>query len=108
MSIEKAKELCRKYAKSTQYYDEFIENDFVDMPPLVKEFVNQISSKILKELEMAQERKISTNLDLTIEEAVKEYKELQVYLKSEAWVNSVIEKIERRMADLSKLVIEKI
>jgi len=57
---------------------------------------------------MAEERKIGTNLDLTIAEAVKEYKELQVYLKSEQWVYSVVEKIERRMADLAKLVIEKL
>jgi len=57
---------------------------------------------------MAQERKISTNLDLTIDEAVTEYIELQVYLKSEKWVYSVTEKIERRMADLAKLVIEKL
>ncbi len=56
---------------------------------------------------MAEERKISTNLDITIEEAVLEYKELQVYLKSEPWVYSIVEKIERRMADLAKLVIEK-
>ncbi len=55
---------------------------------------------------MAEERKISTNLDITIDEAVCEYKELQVYLKSEKWVYSVVEKIERRMADLAKLVIE--
>jgi len=57
---------------------------------------------------MAQERKIGTNLDLTIDEAVREYKELQVYLKSEQWVYSVTEKIERRMADLAKYVMEKL
>lgn len=57
---------------------------------------------------MAEERKISTNLDLTIDEAVLEYKELQEYKKSEPWVHTVIEKIERRQADLAKLVIERI
>jgi len=57
---------------------------------------------------MTEERKISTNLDLTIDEAAREYTELVEYLHSEKWVYSVIERIERRMADLAKLVIEKI
>lgn len=55
---------------------------------------------------MAEERKISTNLNLTIKEAAKEYKELQEYMNSENWAFPVIERIERRMADLAKLVIE--
>jgi len=57
---------------------------------------------------MTEEHKISTNLDLTIDEAAREYTELVEYLHSKDWVYSVIERIERRMADLAKLVIEKI
>lgn len=55
---------------------------------------------------MAEERKISTNLDLTINEAVSEYRELQVYLKSKDWTYPKQEKIERRMAELAKYVME--
>jgi hypothetical protein len=53
MSIEKAKELCRKYAKATEYHDELIEGGFVEMPPVVKKFVNQVGQEILDELEQA-------------------------------------------------------
>ena len=51
MSIEKAKEICRKYAKATEFYDAFISGDFVEMPPLAKEMINQIGQEILDELE---------------------------------------------------------
>jgi len=51
MSVEKAKELCRKYAKATEYYDELIEGDFVEMSPMVTKFVNQVAQEILDELE---------------------------------------------------------
>ena len=57
---------------------------------------------------MAEERKISTNLDLTIYEAVKERQELQVYRRSEKWVYSVTEKIDRRIADLNNLIADKV
>ena len=57
---------------------------------------------------MAEERKISTNLDLTIDEAVKERQELQVYRRSEKWVYSVTEKIDRRIADLNNLIADKV
>lgn len=49
--IEKAKNLCRKYAKATEYYDEFIEGSFVEMPLVAKKLVNQIAQEILNELE---------------------------------------------------------
>ena len=51
MIIEKAKKLCRKYAKATDYYDELIEGDFVQMPPLAQKLVNQVGQEILEELE---------------------------------------------------------
>ena len=57
---------------------------------------------------MAQERKISTNLDMTIAEAVSERQELKVYRNSQPWVYSVIEKIDRRLADLNNLIADKV
>ena len=57
---------------------------------------------------MAEERKISNRLDLTIEEAVKERLELLEYRASEKWVNSVTEKVDRRIADLNNLIAEKV
>lgn len=56
---------------------------------------------------MAVEREISSNMGLTIKEAVKEYISLQEYLHSEDWAFPVIEKIERRMKALCELVMEK-
>lgn len=56
-------------------------------------------------MKMATEREISTKLDLTKEEAADEYIELQEYLQSEDWAFPVIEKVERRMIDLAKLVM---
>lgn len=49
--VEKAKELCRKYAVATEYYDKFIEDDFVKMPFITQELVNQAGQEILDELE---------------------------------------------------------
>lgn len=57
---------------------------------------------------MAQERKISGRLDLSIDEAVKERLELLAYRSSEKWVYSVTEKIDRRLADLNNLIAEKV
>ncbi len=57
---------------------------------------------------MPEERKISTNLALTMREAVKERQELQVYRRSEKWVYSVTEKIDRRIADLNNLIADKV
>ena len=57
---------------------------------------------------MAVEREISGRTDLTIEEAVKERLELIEYMKSENWTFPVIEKVERRIADLNSLIAEKI
>lgn len=57
---------------------------------------------------MAQERKISSNLDLIINEAVKERLELLKYRASEKWVPSVYEKIDRRLADLNNLIAQRI
>ena len=45
---------------------------------------------------------------MTLEEAVKERLELIEYLRSENWVYSVIEKVERRLADLNNLIAEKV
>jgi len=57
---------------------------------------------------MAIEREISSRTDLTIEEACKERLELIEYLRSENWVYSVTEKIDRRIADLNHLIAEKV
>ena len=57
---------------------------------------------------MAVEREISSRLDLTIDEAVKERLELIEYMKSENWTFPVIEKIERRIADLNNLIAERV
>ena len=57
---------------------------------------------------MAEERKISNRLDLTIEEAVKERLELLEYRVSEKWTYSVTEKVDRRIADLNNLIAEKV
>ena len=57
---------------------------------------------------MAIEREISSNMDLTIEEAVREWMELGDYLRSENWAYSVVEKVERRMADLAFLVMKEL
>lgn len=46
MSVEKAKVLCRKYAKATEYHDEFIEGGFTEMPPLAQKLVNQVGQNI--------------------------------------------------------------
>lgn len=57
---------------------------------------------------MAEERKISNNMDLTIVEAVQERYELKEYRKSEPWTHQVLEKIDRRIADLNNLIAEKV
>ena len=57
---------------------------------------------------MAEERKISEKTDLTLFEAVEERVELLEYRKSEDWVFSVIERIDRRMAFLNNLIAEKV
>ena len=57
---------------------------------------------------MAEERKIGSRLDLTLEEAVQERLELIRYRSSEKWVGSVIERIDRRIADLNNLIAEKV
>jgi len=57
---------------------------------------------------MAVEREISTKTDLTLDEAVQERLELIEYRKSEDWTYSVIEKIDRRIADLNNLIAEKV
>ena len=51
MSIEKAKELCRKYVKATEYYDDLIEGRFVEMPSIARKLVNQVAQEVLDELE---------------------------------------------------------
>jgi hypothetical protein len=57
---------------------------------------------------MPEERKISDKLDLSIEEAVKERLELLEYRASEKWVYSVVEKINRRIADLNNLIAQRV
>jgi len=55
---------------------------------------------------MAVEREISGRTDLTIEEAVKEYIELEKYLNSENWsYYPVVDNVERRKAALRKIVM---
>lgn len=54
---------------------------------------------------MAKECEISSRMDLTKEEAISEYIELREYLQSENWVSAVIEKVERRMSDLAKILM---
>jgi hypothetical protein len=51
LSVKKAIELCKKYAKATEYYDKIIEDRFVKMPFLAKKLVNDTAKKILEELE---------------------------------------------------------
>ena len=55
---------------------------------------------------MAVERKISTKTDLTKDEAVTEYIELREHLLSEDWAFPVVERIERRMSELTKMLME--
>ena len=54
---------------------------------------------------MAVEREISSRLDLTKEETVAEYIELREYLESEDWAFPVVERIERRMSELTKMLM---
>lgn len=56
---------------------------------------------------MAVEREISSKMDLTTEDAVKEYMSLQEYLQSEDWAFPVIEKVERRIKALCEIVMER-
>ena len=51
MSVEKAKELCRKYTKVNEFFENLIEHDFVEMPPIAKKLVRQVAQEILDELE---------------------------------------------------------
>ncbi len=55
-NVEKAKELCRKYAKATEFYDEIIEGRFVKMTFTEKKFVNLIAQEILDVLENGKEQ----------------------------------------------------
>jgi len=67
MSIEKAKELCRKYAKATEFFDPLIENRFVELPILAKDLINSAAQQILDELEgekMAYETEFNEYLRL--------------------------------------------
>lgn len=54
---------------------------------------------------MAEEREISTKMDLTKEETITEYVELREYLESENWAFPVVERIERRMSELAKMLM---
>lgn len=54
---------------------------------------------------MAEEREINTKMDLTKEETVAEYVELREYLESENWTFPVVERIERRMSELTKMLM---
>lgn len=55
-NVEKAKELCRKYAKATEFWDELIQHDFVKMSLTAKRFVNHIGQEILDVLENGKEQ----------------------------------------------------
>lgn len=55
-NIEKAKELCRKYAKATKFYENIIELDFVEMSPNAKKLVNQAGQEILDILDNGTEQ----------------------------------------------------
>ena len=57
---------------------------------------------------MAVEKEINTKMDLTIDEAVQEWVELGDYLNSENWTYSVVEKVERRRADLAFFVMKEL
>ena len=50
-NVEKAKQLCRKHSGASEFYDKLIQGDWVQMSPLAKNFVNQISQQILDALE---------------------------------------------------------
>lgn len=67
MSMGKAKELCEKYAKATEYYDEIIEHRFVEMRSITKKLVNQIAQEILDELEGEKVNGINYSLE-TVDE----------------------------------------
>ncbi len=62
--LEKAKELCRKYATASEYYDNLIEDKFIEMPFLAKKLVNQVAQVILDELESGKERKTENSEDV--------------------------------------------
>ena len=55
---------------------------------------------------MAVEREINSRTDLTLDEAVKERLELIEYRKSADWTSWVLEKVDRRIADLNNLIAE--
>ena len=55
---------------------------------------------------MAVEREINSRTDLTLDEAIKERLDLIEYRKSTDWTSWVLEKIDRRIADLEKLIAE--
>lgn len=57
---------------------------------------------------MAEERKIINNMNLTLEQAIQERLSLIEYRKSAKWVHSVLERIDRRLADLNNLIAEKV
>ena len=46
-NIKKAKELCRKYAKATEFWDELFQHDFVEMSLVTKDIANHIGQEIL-------------------------------------------------------------
>ena len=48
---KRLEEIGEKYAKATEYYDEFKEGEFVLMPFLLKKITNQIGKEILQILQ---------------------------------------------------------
>ena len=49
--LEKLKALGLKYSKVTEYYDSFIYDDWVEMPPFARELVNGIGREVLAIIE---------------------------------------------------------
>lgn len=46
--LEKLKVVGLKYSEASEFYDELIEGDFVEMHPQAKKIANQIANEILE------------------------------------------------------------
>lgn len=54
--IEKLKNIGEKYSIATEYHDNLITGDFVELSPLTRKLVNQIGNEILQTI--AEEERI--------------------------------------------------
>lgn len=55
--LEKIKQLATKWTTANEFFDKLIANDWVELPPVAKKFVNQIGEQLLEIIEERENNK---------------------------------------------------